>query len=63
MSNFHRVCWHPKERVARAAAWLDDYFGRHEYGVRFIGDEDVYRPDEVEIPIELVLVPKEGKHG
>ncbi len=61
MSNYTRVAWHPKERVARAASWLDDYFGRHQYGVRFKGDETVYRPEDVEIPVELVLVPREGK--
>jgi hypothetical protein len=59
MSNFQRIAWHPVERVARAADYLDDYFGRHEYGVKFIGDEKVYRPAEVEIPLELVLVPKD----
>ncbi len=59
MSNYTRVAWHPKERVARAASWLDDFFGRHEYGVSFEGDETVYRPSEVEIPLELVLVPRE----
>lgn len=60
MSNFQRIAWHPVERVARAAEYLDDYFGRHEYGVSFLGDEKVYRPEEVEIPLELVLVPMEG---
>lgn len=57
MSNFTRVAWHPKERVARAAAHLDDYFGKHCYGVRFEGDSHVYRPEEVEIPVDLVLAP------
>lgn len=63
MSNFHRVAWNPKEQVARGAAYLDDYFGRHQYGVKFEGDEKVYRPEEVEIPLEMVLVPivEEGK--
>ncbi len=58
MSNFTRVAWNPKERVARVASYLDDYFGKHQYGVRFDGDKQVYRPDEVEIPVDLVLVPK-----
>lgn len=59
MSNFTRTAWHPREKVARAAHWLDDYFGRHEYGVSFDGDDHVYRPHEVEIPLDLVLVPKD----
>lgn len=59
MSNFTRVSWHPVERVARAASYLDNYFGRHQYGVRFDGDEKVYRSNEVEIPIDLRLVPEE----
>jgi hypothetical protein len=63
MSNFTRVAWNPKERVARAADHLDDYFGRHQYGVRFEGDSQIYRPDEVEIPIDLVLVPRVEKQS
>lgn len=59
MSNFTRVAWNPKERVARAAMWMDDYFGKHQYGVMFNGDEKVYRPEEVVIPLDLVLVPKQ----
>jgi hypothetical protein len=62
MSNYTRISWHPTERVARAAEHLDNYFGAHQYGVRFSGDSRIYRPNEVEIPLDLVLVPKdEGK--
>ena len=65
VSNFSRVAWHPKERVARAASYLDDYFGSHRYGVWFPGDpsDEVYRPDETEIPLDLVLAPREGSPG
>lgn len=59
MSNYARVAWNPKEHVARAALWIDNHFGPHRYGVRFEGDDHVYRPEEVEIPVELVLVPRE----
>ncbi len=61
MSNFTQIAWNPREKVARAAHWLDDYFGRHQYGVSFDGDDKVYRPQEVEIPLDIVLVPKEGE--
>ena len=57
MSNFSRVSWNPKERVARVAAYMDNYFGGHQYGVMFDGDDQVYRPEETEIPIDLILVP------
>ncbi len=63
MSNFTRVHWHPLEGVARAASYLDNHFGPHQYGIRFEGDETVYRPNEVEIPLELVLVPMEQVKG
>lgn len=59
MSNFTRVAWNPTERVARAAHYVDDYFGKHAYGVMFDGDPQVYRSVEAEIPLDLVLVPKE----
>lgn len=60
MSNFSRIAWNPRERVARAAIWMDNYFGHYEYGVSFDGDDKVYRPNEVEIPIDLVLVEAKG---
>ncbi len=61
MSNFTRTAWNPRDKVARAAHWLDNHFGSHAYGVSFDGDPHVYRPDEVEIPLDLVLVPREGE--
>ncbi len=61
MSNFTQIAWNPREKVARAAHWIDNHFGSHRYGVSFAGDPHVYRPDEVEIPLDMVLVPREGK--
>ena len=57
MSNFARAAYHPKEKVVRAAIWIDDHFGRHEYGVSFDGDQHVYRPEETSIPLDVVFVP------
>ena len=31
------------------AAWVDDYFGKHHYGVRFLGTIDFLNGDEYEI--------------
>jgi len=59
MSNFPRAAYHPKEKVVRAAMFVDDYFGQHEYGVCFLGDEHVYKPAEVEIPLDIVFIPSE----
>lgn len=58
MSNFVRAAYHPKEKVVRAASYLDDHFGPHEYGVRFSGDTHVYRPRETDIPLDIVFIPK-----
>jgi len=58
MSSYTRVAWNPKERVARAAIFADNYFGPYEYGVMFSGDPVAYRTHEVEIPIDLELVPR-----
>lgn len=35
MSNFIRRTKNPETGVFEDACWLDDYFGRHRYGVRF----------------------------
>lgn len=57
MSNFLRAAYHPKEKVVRRAYWLDDHFGPHEYGVSFPDDPHVYKPEETEIPLDVVFVP------
>lgn len=55
MSSFARAAYHPPTDTVRQALYLDDYFGRHEYGVQFPGEEQVYRPQEVEIPQDRVF--------
>ena len=59
MSNFYRSAYHPPTNTVKQASWLDDYFGKHRYGVRFDGDETVYTPDEVEIPMDRVFVEED----
>ena len=60
MSNYVRAAYHPPTNTVRAAYWMDDYFGKHQYGVRFDSTEDdtVYRPDDVYIPVDKVFVEK-----
>jgi len=60
MSNYVRAAYHPPTNTVRAAHWMDDYFGKHQYGVRFDDTEDntVYRPDDVHIPVDKVFVEK-----
>ena len=43
MSNYHALARHPITGEIRVADWLDDSFGHHIYGVRFPGDETIYR--------------------
>jgi hypothetical protein len=35
MSNFFEKTIHPETGAEEEAEWLDDYYGRHQYGVRF----------------------------
>lgn len=58
MSNYVAAAYHPKECVIRAANWMDNFFGRHRYGIHFPGNppEEVYRPNEVWIPTDRVFV-------
>jgi hypothetical protein len=58
VSNFTGPAYHPKEKTVRAASFMDDYFGKHEYGVRFSGDHHVYKEHETRIPLDVVFVPK-----
>lgn len=57
MSNYQRAAYDPDSGTVRAAWWLDDYFGRHQYGVQFREGAKVYTPTEVEIPLDVVFEP------
>lgn len=58
MSNYSSPAYNPKENVIRDALWLDDHFGRHNYGVMFAGDPAVYTPEQVRIPADVIFIPK-----
>lgn len=57
MSNYTQPAYHPLEKVIRAAHYLDDHFGKHEYGVQFPGDDHIFRIEETTIPLDMVFVP------
>jgi hypothetical protein len=42
MSNFKQMTNHPITGNLEFATWMDDYFGRHRYGVKFPSDGKVY---------------------
>lgn len=41
MSNFLALAFNPVTRSFQVASYLDDYFGKHEYGVQFSKDHVV----------------------
>jgi len=43
MSNYHDLARHPITGKIAMADYLDDSFGHHIYGIRFPGDETIYR--------------------
>jgi len=45
MSNYYEDAWHPVKKTIEKAEWLDDYFGKHQYGVRFL-DGQIFKADE-----------------
>ncbi len=47
MSSFKRITRHPVTDLLKIAEWLDDYFGLHEYGVKFEGDPKIYREEDI----------------
>ena len=46
MSNFERISRHPETGELVVAKWLDDYFGKHQYEVKF-PDGKVFAPSEI----------------
>lgn len=51
MSNYIAEAIHPVTGKVEKATFLDDYFGRHQYGVQF-DDGTVYRPEQVSAAVE-----------
>jgi len=49
MSNYIGYAKNPETGEVEQAEFLDDYYGRHEYGVRF-EDGGIYPIDDVELP-------------
>lgn len=43
MSSYHAFAINPITDAVEVAEFLDDYFGRHQYGVKFPGIEEVFK--------------------
>lgn len=52
MSSYFAPAIHPVRKTVELADFLDDYFGRHQYGVRFDNDGRIWRENEVELPTQ-----------
>ena len=46
MSNYYEKAIHPKTGIEETAEYLDDYFGHHQYGIRF-SDGQVFTLAEI----------------
>lgn len=42
MSTYIKKTKHPELKKFMDALWIDDYFGNHNYGVQFAGEETIY---------------------
>jgi len=49
MSSYVAITKHPKTGKQVQAWWLDDYFGKHLYGVRFLDEIKVYDPRKTKL--------------
>jgi len=47
MSSYYRMTRHPVTGQMEPAAWWDNYYGRHRYGVRFAGLDTVIDADTI----------------
>lgn len=48
MSSFFKITKHPITNNWEAAFWIDDYYGLHKYGVKFL-DGSVFNPEETKL--------------
>lgn len=58
MSSYQRVTKHPETGEFQVADWLDDYFGRHRYGVKF-PDGKIFHESRIG-PVEISGVGAES---
>ena len=57
MSSYRAAAYDPDKNIIRTAWWIDDYFGKHKYGVQFdAGVGRVYEPSAVQIPLDVEFV-------
>ena len=59
MSNYRDKAINPRTGQIEDADFLDNHFGRHQYGIRFDGEAHVYPAGEVEVP-KPAPAPEQG---
>lgn len=59
MSNFIQTTKHPKTGKIEPATWLDDYFGPHQYGVKF--SDHIYQERDLPKFSKIFLEKPESK--
>lgn len=52
MSSYYALTKPPITGKWKRALWIDDYFGKHLYGVQFEGEERVFDPDEEDLLVK-----------
>ena len=60
MSHYTGHAVNPRTNQVEEACFLDDYFGRHRYGVRFAGEEHVWPIGDV-TQVPAPVASGEGK--
>lgn len=53
MSHFIALTKHPKTKKWKKAYWMDNWFGAHQYGVKFENEDEIFDPSKVEGGIRL----------
>ena len=48
MSNFIEPTYHPIKKKMLYAYWIDDYFGKHKYGIKFVNEDRVFSEKELD---------------
>lgn len=56
MSHYFAKAIHPVTKQVEDALFMDDYFGRHQYGIKF-EDGRIYRADKVDLPPKPKTTP------
>lgn len=63
MSNYKALTKHPGTSEWEIADWIDNYFGPHRYGVKFVDSDFIYNPEVHDLEVKKEKYDNDEKNN